>query len=269
MYQNTPKNSYNFKSQIFYARTYRHLQFNLRSCLIYILLFVIPAVILLLFSYEIPAAWMCSAAEWFLDNTADLTAEILSCDFIPSLGAVSYLTFETTVPNLSFVLWNLAVTLLLVTLLNVRPLRGHPLSIFLNISLFVHTISCVFFLLAGNLFPYEAADYSKLYVQQQVSIWIAFLILMGLVEGILGRCSIFFRILITLSLLLYSFLFGTIRYCLFLWLLHQASVLYMPVMFFTLGPFFDFLYFVMIYAVSTESIIAKNEHEYQNEWDWA
>ena len=256
------------KKQIFYARTYRHLQFNLRDCLIFTFLFVIPLTVLALFYYDELAGAMNYAAAWFLYKTTGMTPGLKTAEFIPQLGFVYYLDFGTDAPSYSLILINMAVTLGLGTILSLGKLRGKPLSVYLQITLFIHMVTCVFFLLGRDIFPYEIDDYSKLYVQQQVGIWITFLVLIGLVEGILGRGAVIYRVLIMFAILIYSFVFGTVRYGLFLWVLHQYSVLYMPIMFFALGPFFDFLYFVMIYTISANFMIKRNDNKYRNDWAW-
>ena len=258
-----------FKDQIFYARTYRHLRFQLRECLTFTLLLVMPLTVVFLFFYDELTVLMVSAAAWFLGCSSGIPSQVLHAEFIPALGQVAYLSLDGALPSLESVLLNMAAVLLLTWLLTLAPFRGKPLSVYLEISLFVHLTACVFFLLGKDIFPYSLTDYSRLYSQQQVGIWLAFLILMGLVQGILGRGSVLFRLAITAALLLYSFFFGILRYCLFLWILRQCSLLYLPVMFFTLGPAFDFLYFVMFYALSANPMIRKNENRLKNDWAWS
>ena len=256
------------KKQIFYARTYRHLQFNLRDCLIFTFLFVIPLTILFLLYYDELSGAMGYLAAWFLYRTTGVAPGFSTAEFIPQLGPVYYLNFVTELPDYGVILINMAVTLLAGGVLFLKKLRGKPLSVYLQIMLFVHFVSCMFFLLGRDIFPYEVEDYSRLYVQQQVGIWITFLVLIGLVEGILGRGAVLYRVLIMFVILIYSFVFGTVRYGLFLWVLRQYSVLYMPVMFFSLGPFFDFLYFVMIYTISANYMIKRNDNKFRNDWAW-
>ena len=43
----------------------------------------------------------------------------------------------------------------------------------------------------------------------------------------------------------------------------------MPVMFFALGPLFDFLYFVAIYAISVNGMIRIYDSKRKGEWLWA
>ena len=87
--------------------------------------------------------------------------------------------------------------------------------------------------------------------------------------GLLGRGGLLRRAFTVVFIMLYSFLFGFIRYVLFLWVLYRFSVLYMPLMFFALGPFFDFLYFVSIYSISTNGMIRIYESKMKGEWLWA
>lgn len=256
------------KKQIFYARTYRHLQFNLRDCLIFTFVFVIPLTVLSLFFYDELAGAMSYCAAWFLHETTGITPTFRASEFIPKLGLVYYLDFLTELPGYDVILTNILVTLVLGTVLSLGRLRGKPLSVYLQITLFIHMVTCVFFLLGRDIFPYDVEDYSQLYVQQQVGIWITFLVLIGLVEGILGRGAVLYRVLIMMVILLYSFVFGTVRYGIFLWILQRYSVLYMPIMFFALGPFFDFLYFVMIYTISANFMIKRNDNKFRNDWAW-
>lgn len=262
---NVPKT----KKQIYFARTYRHLRFNRLECALFLLLFVLPATIALLFYYDELTWMMSAAAQWLLQKTQGMQAEFLTSEFIPGLGPVHYLSIPTVLPEYGFILANLAVALVLVWALSTGPQKGRPMAIYLSIVLLVHTMACVFFLLGRDLFPYTITEYADLYVKQQVGIWITFLVLIGIVMGILGRGAVIQRIVTVLCVMVYSVLFGVVRYALFLWILTRFSVLYIPVMFFALGPFFDFLYFVMIYAISTNRIIRKYETERRGEWVWA
>lgn len=262
-------NSAEVKKQIYYSRTYRHMKFNRKTSLIFLLGFVLPLTVLLFLFYDEFTYLMCYCARWFLNSVCGIELTMKTADFIPFLGHVHYIDFSTKLPEMSFVLANAGISLLLILVLSTGKLKGKPISIYLDITLLVHIIGCVFFLLSGNKFGYTVSDYSQLYVQQQVGIWMTFVVLIGLVEGILNKESILYRIMIVLSVLAYSVLFGIVRYALFLLILNKFSVLYMPVMFFTLGPFFDFMYFVMIYSISTNHMIKKIIDRKNDQWQWA
>ncbi len=262
------KNQNSTKEKIYYARTYRRLQFNTKGSILFGLLFVLPLTVLMFLCYDEVTMLMCRGAEWFLVNACGIAAERASAEFIPVLGPVYYLSLPTKLPGSGFILANLAVSLAIIGILSMGKFKGKPLSIYLDIISVVHIMACVFFFLGRNHFTYETRDYSQLYMQQQVGIWISFLVLMGVVEGVLGRGAIIYKVGTVVSVMLYSFLFGLIRYGLFLWILDSFSILYMPIMFFALGPFFDFMYFVMFYSISANRMIKKNNAKSSEDWRW-
>lgn len=256
------------KKQIYYARTYRHWRMGRLTTALYLLLFVLPCVVLLFFTYDELTYIMCRGAEWVLEK-AGYAVEWESSIFLPHLGSIYSLTLPTKLPSYGLILANLAVCLALIWALTSLPRGMRPISIYLSIVLFTHVISCAFFLLGRDIFPYSVADFSDLYIKQQIGIWLTFLILMGLIMGFLASGGVVRRILTVLAVMLYSFAFGFVRYTLFLWILAEFSMLYMPLMFFVLGPFFDFLYFVAIYAMSTNRMIHNFETSRRGEWEWA
>ena len=257
------------KSRIYYARTYRHLSFDATGSLIFLMGFVLPMTILIFLFYDEMALLMCRIVMWFLEKTGIEDLGLKAGEFIPWLGPAWYVRTKAELPEQTLVVKNIAVCLAAVFILSRNPMRGKPLSIYILINLVIHMMSCVFFLLGSDVFPYTSDDYAELYVAQEIGIWITFLILSGCVEGTLGRGKVIFRILAVLTIMAYSFVFGTVRYALFLWLIGRYSLLYMPVMFFTLGPFFDFLYFVMIYSLSAGRMMKKNDGVGRNRWEWA
>lgn len=264
-----PPNPSAAKKQIYFARTYRHLKFDWLACLLFLLLFVLPAFVLILFFYDEMTWGMCQVALWFLEKGGIAPAALQTSEFIPFLGPVYYLSMPSALPSFEFTLGNIAVSLAAVWLLSIGPHKGQPMVIYATIILMIHTMSCAFFLLGRDLFPYTIAEYSDLYVKQQVGIWISFLFLIGLIMGFLGRGDILRRIITVLVLMAYSILFGVVRYALFLWILCRFTLLYVPIMFFALGPFFDFLYFVMVYSISMNRMIRKYQSDRRDEWVWA
>jgi len=66
----------------------------------------------------------------------------------------------------------------------------------------------------------------------------------------------------------YSLVFGTLRYAVFLFVLTKASLLYMAVLFFVLGPLVDFVYIVGIYGVHVTRLAKKMRGDYAS-WKWS
>lgn len=257
------------KNQIYFARTYRHLRFNRRSCALFMLLFMLPGLVLLLFGYDELTHAMSSLAAWLLEQGGVSGTSIMTSQFLPLLGPVYYLAVPTTQPGYSFILANLGTVLLIMWGLCTGNRKGKPVGIYLLIVMIIHAMSCVFFLLGRDLFPYTITTYSDLYVKQQVGIWITFFVLICLIMGILSRNAVVSRVITSLCVMGYSVAFGFVRYALFLWLLYRFSTLYIAVMFFALGPLFDFLYFVMVYSLSANRLIREYESTLRAEWEWA
>ena len=69
--------------------------------------------------------------------------------------------------------------------------------------------------------------------------------------------------------MLYSIVFGTVRYMVFLYFLYRFSMIYMALFYFMIGPMFDFLYLVMIYAVFVNRMIGVYDSRKGKEaWKW-
>lgn len=256
------------KKQIFFARTYRHLKMNPIKYLLFLLIFVLPSVIFLCLFYDELTLAMSNAAAWVIQRAGGPAAGMCSGGFLPKLGPVYYLSLPTVQPGYGLILGNLAVSLVVLWILSTGPRKGRSISVYFSIMLFIHIMTCVFFLLGRDLYPYTITDFSDLYMKQQIGIWLTFLVLIGCVLG-LENGGLWHRVLTVAGVMLYSFLFGFVRYVLFLGVLHCFSVLYMPLMFFALGPFFDFLYFVAIYAIATNRMIRMYDSRMKGEWVWA
>ena len=119
-------------------------------------------------------------------------------------------------------------------------------------------------------FPYTLTVYSKLYMLQEIGIWVMFFVMTVMVTGIIGDRGVIYKLLTLLAIMLYSIVFGTVRYVIFIWLLYRFSVIYMAFFYFMIGPMFDFLYLVMIYAVFVNRMIGVYDSRKGKEvWKWS
>jgi hypothetical protein len=190
--------------------------------------------------------------------------------FMPFFGGVFYIHLPGAQPDLKFILINIVVTILLLWFFFSGKRFGHPVSIYFGVALFIHLVSCVFFFFGTSLFPYSATVYSELYVKQQVGIWLCFLLISGLVTALLGTGNVFLRIGTLVGIMAYSFVFGFVRYFVFMYIVSNVSVLYMAALFFALGPFFDFMYLVFIYGMYVEKIIdVYDSDKGRDVWQWS
>jgi len=258
------------KSKMFYARTYRHLNPNYKEMTAYYLLFSLPCLFILLLTYskitKIYSEWSLKVLLAFVP--AEELA-ITSGKFLPYFGDVFFVTLPNKIPSDTFVVSNIiAVLLLLIICYNVKD-RAKPIATYLSMGLLIHLVASIFFLFIPEAFPYTITDYSDLYMKQQVGIWLSFFVIASLVSGGISysRSSKFVMLFAVMG---YSLIFGFLRYVVYLVFLLKASTLYMAILFFTFGPFFDFLYLVCIYSIYINVLTKKFDGKDGNaEWQWA
>lgn len=259
------------KSKIYYPRTYRHFFADIKKQAVFILLIVTPMLLLLLFGYPELTRILSNLVVQclnFIVPSPDLAIE--QAAYMPVFGEVHYVVMlPTTYPNVNLILINLVITLSALWFFFASKAKGRPVSIYMSMNLLIHLISCIFFLLAADYFPYTAVEYSELYIKQQIGIWLSFIVIAGLITGFLLATSLRMRIAVFFSIILYSFVFGCVRYLTFLIIVYIGSVLYVPILFFMLGPFFDFLYLVFIYCAFVNHIVKKTTKDNPLEvWQW-
>lgn len=261
---------YKEKKTIYYSRTYRHLKANMLGSILYLVVAVLPVLLIFIFNIRNITHFMSKSAVDILGKIYPGSSLYIQEDTFSILGAIEVVDLPTIYPQIGFTILNFLVILLLILFCCTGSRKGRPISIFLTIIFVIHTINCIYFVFASNYFPYTAFDYSNLYIKQQIGIWIAFIVMMGLVTATQGRKALLYRLLAFFSVLVYSFLFGFIRYILFLYIIEEFSIIYMALMFFALGPFFDFLYLVGIYGFFMNKIIDFYESpKGKEEWEWS
>lgn len=261
------------KRQIYFSRAYRHLEPNKKEQWLFLLLFVLPSLILFLIFYTkvsyALSIWVKHALSACIPNSC---LGIAYSNFLPVFGGIYYVQTQNLLPSDQEVIINLALTIVLlaVGLFSSRNKKGGtPLSIYFAIVLLLHLIACIYFTFAKEFFPYSATKYSELYMLQQVGIWMSFLVLAGLVTGIVGYGRIAGKLLTFLAIIIYSFIFGCVRYLTFLFIVSAASSLYMTTLFFSLGPLYDFLYLVCIYSIFINVQIKHfDQGEGRLKWHW-
>ena len=259
------------KSTIFFARTYRRLNPDRKAQILYILLLVLPCVIAFLFLYpqltELVARW-----------SSVILADALGCpeplptathEYIPWFGPISYVVIEGPRPGVELIVGSALACLAVSVFFATGRRKGMPGSIFLLFGLTVQLVSCVFFVVGAEEFPYDGDEYSALYMIQQVGIWLFFLIISGLVTGMIGYGNVFYKILTYVVIMAYSLIFGFARYIVYLYIVARFSTLFVAALFFSLGPFFDFLYLVFFYGLFVDHLNKSlNRRDRTEVWLW-
>lgn len=258
------------KSKIFYSRTYRHLKPNYKKMSVYYLLFALPCLFVFLIKYstitKIISIWCINILLEFAPKSQ---LSITSGEFLPYFGEVYFVTIPNKMPSITLIILNIIATqLLLIVCYNIKD-RAKPIAIYSTIALLIHLFTCVFFLIIPQAFPYTITQYSGLYMKQQVGIWLSFFVISSLVTGGISYSGIS-KYLMVFAVMGYSFVFGFLRYVVYLVFLLKASVLYMSMLFFTFGAFFDFLYLVSIYSIYMNLLTKKFDRKKGDiEWQWA
>lgn len=258
------------KKKIYYARTYRRIRMNLRKSFLYLFLLVVPGLVGFIMNIGRITSLLATLTVEVLGRLFPGTAMQIGQDTYSVFGRISYVEMPTVYPDHTLVCINLVLTLGIILVLATGKRKGKPFAIFSMLSLLIHLINCIYFLFASDHFPYTFSDYSNLYLKQEIGIWIMFILLSGLVTCFLGDIGWRYKILAFFGINLYALLFGMVRYILFAYLLRRFSILYMALMFFVVGPLFDFSYFVTIYGVFVNKMIKLYESgKGREEWEWA
>lgn len=240
------------KKQIQYSRTYRYIEMDKINVFLGVFLSIIPLCLLVLFYYPqitlfISQFTMKVLSPIFHENVL----AIESSDFLKWFGPVYYLSLPGRFPSIVFIWLNLLITLISLFLLS-SVVKTRPLTIF--------------FTFIPEYFPYDATEYSSLYIKQQVGIYFFVPIIIGIAVCMLPIN--FVKSWITIAFCaVYSFIFGIVRYITFMFILSKVSLMYMASLFFSFGPFIDFLYLVCIYSLLASSTADKLKRN-KGVWRW-
>jgi hypothetical protein len=253
------------KSVILSHRSYRKISTSARPFVFQFFFIAVPLSLMVVFFYPEITMAVCEIARTILSPSFDRDAlRIVSYTYV--IGHASYITLPGTFPSILFSFINAIVSLLLLVLLPAIE-RFKPLIIFCIVVSFIMFLSSVFFIFLPDQFPYQASDYSDLYIKQQISIWFFVPIIMGLAVLPLPS-SLLSKVITMVTTFLYSLAFGTVRYVVFLFIIGKISLLYMAILFFVLGPLVDFVYIVGIYSVYAARV-ARNIKGNFTLWKWS
>lgn len=266
----TKKNAAIEKQEIFFTRDYRHLPKPRFSMWIFVLLIVFPTLAAILLMYPQLSLGISQWVSGVITDNTGVPTSIISSDFIPMIGPVYLVDLAGSLPTRVFSIINLAVSALVLLLAGIFRKSGfRSFIIFLCMAMFVHLISSLFFIFFPEYFPYTLKNYSELYMEQQIAIWLCIAGISGFAISLIYT-HIFAKIVTFLATLAYSFVYGVVRYVIYLVILHYFSSLYMATLFFTLGVVFDFLQMVFIYILYVQ--YASRTFGSQKEgslWKWS
>ena len=172
---------------------------------------------------------------------------------------LKYLVIDGKYPNKDFIIYNLIGIIIILIILYLIKKIPLPVKVSIIFTLIPLIISCFYFYFFEEYFPYDTRSFSILYLQIQTGILFFIPILLSIILSIFNFniILVFSNLTIVLITIMYSIIFGYLRYGVFLYILNNYSYLYMVNLFFTLGPFLDFIYISSIYSIYI-SIISKH-----------
>lgn len=253
------------KSVILYHRSYRKISGSPWTFLLAFVCIALPlSLAIILFHPEISRMLSLVAQAVLTPYFPQDTLRIIESPYITR--NVFLLELPSAYPTLLFSIGNALASLALLALLP-GITRAKHVFIFLIVVAFINFLSSLFFTFFPYRFPYEAVDYSELYIKQQLSIWFFVPVIMGLAVLPLPS-TLASKVATILFTVCYSLVFGTARYAVFLFVLSKISLLYMAVLFFVLGPLIDFVYIVGVYSVHVAWLAKKMKGDFAT-WKWS
>jgi hypothetical protein len=258
------------KQNIFFTRDYRHLPKPRFSMWFFVVLLVLPSLAAILVFYPQVSRGVSEWVSGVITNNTGVSTSVISSEFIPMIGPVYLVDIAGTLPTRVFSIINLAVSLLVLILAGIFRKSGfRSFIIFLCMAMFIHMISSLVFIFFPEYFPYTLKNYSELYMEQQIAIWLCISAISGFAISLIFS-SLISKLITYLATLAYTFVYGVVRYVIYLVILHFFSSLYMATLFFTLGVLFDFLQMVFIYILYVQ--YASKAFGSQKEgalWKWS
>ena len=252
------------KSLIYHHRAYRKLPkvHPWNTALEFFMCAVILNLIIL-FIYPSITYFISYIGKIIFSNSIE-QYEILNSPFI--LGDVYILDIFGRYPSLTFSIYSALSSMVLIILMPLLKFINKPISIWLTLIFLINLISSLFFIFFSDFFPYSMWIYLDLYIKTEICIWLIIPYL--LIFAFLPLPANFFsKLKLVVVSLIYSIIFGSIRYIVFIFILREYSYIFMAVVFFIFGPFFNFIYIISFYSLFVSRLAVKLKGDV-NKWGW-
>lgn len=255
------------KDIIFYHRAYRRASIRGKNLFLESIFLLLPLLITILFLYpEITFLINRFAKSILLSSLPTANIEIIRKSYMFSNVYILGLHGKYPSVMLSFSLFLFSLLSISLTPMTKIP---RPIVAWVIFVSSINLISSIFFVLSPSIFPYDIENFSEFYIKTEVSIWLFVPILMGTTLLFIPS-NILVRFSIVVLTLLYSVVFGTLRYAVFLYILKKFSYIFMPLLFFAFGPLMDFTYMVGIYSLYCSIIARKRNNRAEiGPWRWS
>lgn len=180
-----------------------------------------------------------------------------------------YLSEVGKLPSFILCFYTLIISSLLMLVFNMIKIIPKFLQIWMNFLLAVLIFSCLYFIFLPHKFPYTLEDFSLLYMMTSTGIFLMIPFVVGISLSFLSyrKWLIISNLVVLVLIIFYSFIFNSIRYVVFLYILKQNSSLCMANLYFNFGPLLDMIYISGIWGVYL-SFLSKYIKENPKYWRW-
>ena len=159
-----------------------------------------------------------------------------------------YPALEAVDPSAHMVEWNLWICILAFLVSFVLPARIAPVTYLLRAILLIQASASIARLVSSAEFPYTL----QTYVTDALTLSIYMVFLLPLILGFVYYIFDFGfvrKMALTVLMLLYFFITIPCQYMLHAVIIHEGSLLFLPLMYLMFGTLLDVLMFVSIYAI--------------------
>jgi hypothetical protein len=252
------------KKTIYSHRAYRRLFFqgNNANILRFIALCVPFVVLVILFASEFTRLMSEAAKDIFMYLTG--TYVIISEKPTALFGKMYLVDFMGRYPTPAFSAVFCVLTFGGIWLLAKLKQVPRSVTLYASFVLLITFISSVIFLFFPNKFPYNIMRFSGFYIATEIGIWLIIPFVMAASLSLLPS-NIFEQYLVIAAILVYSLIFGFVRYILFLYVIHKFSYIFMATMFIAFDPPLDTVYIVGIYSLYA-CVVSKRMQGNQLVW---
>jgi len=192
----------------------------------------------------------------------DTTSRLINIDIFTLQFYVLDMNYAYLRP-ITMLLWLIALFVGFFIILK-QKLLPYNVSMWINFFIILTSIFVLYFLFFTEYFPYTLVQYTELYLTATFGFLFFSALIMLMVFLLVPMNSVLKFVIFIISVLYFMF-FTMIRLALTLLLTTQISVIFAPVMFFTL--YLDFFFFVSVYTYVLYWQ-AKQNKKMESLWKW-
>jgi len=223
-------------------RSYRRLNIDKR-------LMLIEGFVLMLFILGIMYIFITSQFNMFIEffynqlQANSISSILTSVDIFGVDIKVVDMKFAYLQPLTNYI-WALVLLLLYVITIK-HKIFPYNVSMWFNFFIVLMLIFVTYFIFFSKYFPYTLVEFSELYITAVLG-FIFFCSVIMMIILLMVPFQFLIKLLIFGMTLVYFMLFSLIRFGLTVLLVSQVSVVFAPMMFFTL--YLDFFFFISVYS---------------------